>query len=152
MDVKDLICVHIPYNIRISYTLFSLGHHVGKPTPDKNGDFLVFSYVGTSIFLLFYTFPGFRRVYVVTEANGYADKKKLPGVDGELRILWEGRGRKYDLLKKAMFVFTDFDKFEVFSFPPEFWIKLTNKIEAKKISEESLWFLYRKYSHSIKDG
>ena len=103
------VTVDVPYAKKLSYTLFAKGSLIETPHVDDNGDFVHFKFEGKTVFVLFYTFSGFRRAYIVT---CWQDKKDgeaitLPGINEKLCLIFTARGRKVDDLKRVIYILTD---------------------------------------------
>lgn len=121
------------------------------PYFDKNEDFCHFKYLGGTVFVLFYTFEGFRRAYIVTcwqdEKDGEAIT--LPGVDQKLCLIFTARGRKVDNLRRVIYILTDQqgDDNKVFKLPLMFWYKLAALIQQTKAVRSDVALLWETYTN-----
>lgn len=145
------VTVDIPYLKKLPYTLYSKGMLTDIPYFDKNEDFCHFKYLGGTVFVLFYTFEGFRRAYIVTcwqdEKDGEAIT--LPGVDQKLCLIFTARGRKVDNLRRVIYILTDQqgDDNKVFKLPLMFWYKLAALIQQTKAVRSDVALLWETYTN-----
>lgn len=138
--------VDVPYSKEIAYTLFAQGFLMEIPNVDSNGDFVHFKFPPEKVTCLFYTFDSFRRAYIVFEPkNKNQNNQTLPGVNGNLEIIFIAKGRKIDDLKRCLFNLTKDDKYEIFSFPKIFWYKLAGLIQFSKAYKTDVEYLYSQF-------
>ena len=144
--MKKTVTVAVPYARRLSYTLFSQGATVGIPRVDAGADFVRFTYFADSVFVLFYTFPRFRRAYVVTARRAAsANQLTLPGVEAPLSVLFTARGRKIDHLKRALFLLQEADGYKHYLLPPLFWYRLSGLVQHAGAKKSDILLLYRQF-------
>lgn len=124
MATNNLLSVKVPYAAKLNYTLFAEGASIDRPVIDKDEQFITFFYSPKSVAVLFYTFSEFRRVYVVTQYTGYGEKTFLPGIDIALSIIFFARGKKFDSMKRAIFLLKEKYGYGIFLERPLFWQKL----------------------------
>ena len=149
--MRHNVNVSVPYSKKLPYTLFAKGFLVSIPNVDEGADFVRFKFLGGTVFVLFYTFKGFRRAYIVT---GWEDQKdgepvSLPGVDSKLCVLFTARGRKVDHLKRVVYILTDEqgDRYKAFKLPLLFWYRIAALIQqcgAQRTDLAVLWESFTK--------
>jgi len=144
------VTVDIPYSKKLSYTLYAKGSLIEVPHVGDKGDFVHFKFGGGSVFVLFYTFSGFRRAYIVT---GWQDKKdgesiSLPGINEKLCLIFTARGRKIDELKRVIHILTDEqnDEHTVFNLPLIFWYKLSSMIQQTGAVRSDIAILWERFT------
>lgn len=147
------INVKVPCSIVLPYTLYVQGMNISKPVLDEDGSCYTFTYPGDTVFILFYTFEKFRRCFIVTGWNeGLGmDKVRLPGVDADLSLLYEARGRKIDELKRILHLLVKDDEYGVFRFDYLFWFRLTALIESTGGKKWEVEKLYRDCKRKYED-
>ena len=81
----------------VSYSMYACGVKKEKPVYSADGKSFVFKFDGNSVAVLFYYFSGFKRAYVVTGWNSGSGELKsvLPGVEGDLFVLFSATGRDF---------------------------------------------------------
>lgn len=146
MENKSVV-VSVPYEKELTFTLYVKGAFLDIPKIDDSRDFLRFKIVPNTAFVLFYTFDGFRRAYIVTNYtnSNCGEPINLPCVDQKLTLILKAKGRKVDHLKRAMYLFSKKDEVKVFSFPLIFWYKLAGLIEHFGAKKSDLFTLYNQY-------
>lgn len=121
-------------NSSVSYSMYVYG--VKKTAPDRSDDGtkLCFCIDGTKIAVLFYYFNGFERAYVVTgfASNSNEVKSNLPGVEGDLFILFTAVGREFKTLKRILTYLTKYNEESIFKMPQSFWFRLCALIQCRK--------------------
>lgn len=141
---KETLCVAVPYEADLSYTLFSEGASLKEPSIDEDSMYITFCYVPESVTVLFYTFAEFRRVYVVTEWNGLTEKVFLPGVKSPVSVIFAARGKKFDNLKRAIYLLKEKYGYGIFLERILFWQKLTGMCR-KTLSKNLLFYFYENW-------
>ena len=141
------VTVSVPYAKKLPYTLFAKGVQLQVPSVEAGAAFVHFQFLGGTVFVLFYTFKGFRRAYVATcwqnEADGEA--VTLPGVDRPCLLLFTARGRKIDHLKRCLYLLTQEEPYRVFSLPLLFWYQLAALIQFDDASKSDVLHLYGQF-------
>ncbi|MBM7022649.1 hypothetical protein [Treponema sp. Marseille-Q4523] len=142
------VTVDVPYEKRLPYTLFAKGFLIETPHIDSNKDFAHFKFLGGSIIVLFYTFEGFRRAYIVTGWDEKKDKEyiTLPGITEKLCLIFTARGRKVDHLKRCVYLLTKENKDKVFKFPLLFWYRLAGLIQFSGAKKSDVMHLYTEFT------
>ncbi|MBQ8678333.1 MAG: hypothetical protein IJ530_01055 [Treponema sp.] len=145
------VTVSVPYSKKLPYTLFAKGSLISIPSVDDGADFVRFKFGGGTVFVLFYTFRGFRRAYIVTGWQNENDGEPviLPGVSERLCLIFTARGRRIDHLKRVLHILTDEqgDDHKAFSLPLIFWYRLSALIQhdgAHRSDIEILWEQFTK--------
>lgn len=147
------ITVHVPQTLDVSYTLFVKGLNIEIPQLSEDETEYRFKFLGGTVAVLFYNFGKFKKAYVVT---GWQDERdgepiNLPGVDGDLCVLFSVRGKKYLVLDKIIKYLTKDDENEVFQYPLSFWYKLGALIENRKTRKVYINNILLLYRASIKE-
>lgn len=138
------ITVHVPQTTNVSYTLFAKGFNIEIPQLSQDESEYIFKFLGGTVAVLFYNFGKFKKAYVVT---GWQDERDgepvtLPGVDGDLCILFSVRGKKYLILDKIIKYLSENDEYEIFQMPLNFWYKLGTLIELHKTRKSYIKNIY----------
>jgi len=144
--------VNIPIKGTVSYSLFAQGLLVEIPKDSEDKNYVIFKFLGGTVFALFYTFANFRRAYLATEWECETDGEavSLPGIDVPLYVLYKAKGRKIDELKHALFILTKKDHYAPFYLSIKFWEKLAAQIEFYGSRKKEVCFLYNKYCKKSK--
>lgn len=147
-DVRNNVYVSVPIARDVTYSLFAQGLPIDIPHDSDNGENVIFTFKGGTVFSLFYTFANFRRAYLATawQNDKDGDPTYLPGIDVPLYVILKAKGRKVDELKHALHILTKEKHFAPYKLPIEFWQKLSNLIEYKGSHKEEVFFLYNKYA------
>ncbi|MBQ3670158.1 MAG: hypothetical protein IJR39_07115 [Treponema sp.] len=144
------VTVTVPYAKRLPYTLFAKGSLSDIPHVDDGADFVHFKFGGGTVFVLFYTFTGFRRAYIVTGWQNEKDGEAiiLPGVNEKLCLIFIAQGRKIDDLKRVLYILTDEqnDEHKVFSLPLIFWYRLSALIQQSEAHRSDIALLWEKFT------
>lgn len=144
------VTVSVPYSKKMPYTLYAKGSQIAIPNVDKNTDFVHFKFGGGTVFVLFYTFDGFRRAYVATNWQDEKDGEavNLPGVNEKLCLIYTARGRKVDDLKRVIYILTDEqnDEHKVFSLPLIFWYRLSALIQHSRAARSDIAYLWEQFT------
>lgn len=145
------VTVEIPYLKKMPYTLYAKGWLIEIPHFDENQDFAYFKFRGGTVFVLFYTFSGFRRAYIATCWQSEKDGEPiiLPGINEKLCLIFTARGKKVDHLKRVLYILTEEqqDEYKAFSLPLIFWYRLGFLIQqsgAQRSDLEVLWQSFTK--------
>lgn len=146
------VTVDVPYARKMPYTLYAKGFQIDIPHVDKGGDFVHFKFLGGTVFVLFYTFEGFRRAYIATcwESEKDGEAVNLPGVNEKLCLVFTARGRKIDHLKRCIFLLTQGDEYKVFELPLAFWYKLAALIQFSGAHKSDVMRLYEMFTKTAK--
>lgn len=146
--MKRNITVLVPIKRTVSYSLFAQGLPVDVPKDSEDKTSVAFTFLGGTVFCLFYTFSNFRRAYIVTEWKNEDDGEALhlPGVEAPLAIILKAKGRKIDDLKHALFILTKREHYYPFRLKVEFWKKLALMIELRGSRREEVVWLFNKYA------
>lgn len=145
------VTVDVPYLKKLPYSLYAKGLLTEIPHFDKNEDYCHFKFLGGSVFVLFYTFNDFRRAYIVTcwqdEKDGEAIT--LPGVDQKLCLIFTARGRRFDNLKRVIYILTEEqgDENKVFRLPLIFWYKLAALIHQSGANRSDVALLWETFTN-----
>ncbi len=144
------VTVDVPYLKELPYTLYAKGSLIDIPNIDKNNDFAHFKFAGGTVFVLFYTFNGFRRAYIVTcwESEKDGEAITLPGVNEKLCLIYIAKGRKIDHLKRVLFILTDEqgDEHKVFKLPLVFWYRLSSIIQHNGALRSDISVLWENFT------
>lgn len=132
--------VVVPYKKKTAYKLYANGIQADRPVIDKNEEYITFFFLRLSVAVLFYTFrSGWgKRAYVVTNRNESKNTVSLPGLTENLQVLFSVRGRRFELLKRTVYVLLDTcqnNPGTVFMLPDIFWYRLgcvINQFGGKK--------------------
>lgn len=144
--MKRCINVEVPYLKQLPYTLYAKGSVTEIPSFDKNQEYCHFKFTAGTVIVLFYTFKGFRRAYVVTcyDIDKTVESITLPGVEEKLQLLYTAKGRKIDELKRVLYILTDEqgDEHKVFKLPLIFWYRLAALIQQSGAARSDIAVLW----------
>lgn len=157
--MKNIINVKVPYNLDLPYTLYVNGRHIGKGVLDEKGEYYTFSFPENSVMVLFYTFGkygergNFRRCFVVTGCNEKLgmEASRLPGVDRNICIIYECRGKRLDILKNLLEYFQYEGMDDVYYLEPLFWYYMTALVEYYHGRKWEIERLYKNYKEEMKN-
>jgi len=127
----------------VSYSMYAYGVKTEAPRQTDDEKSLCLSFDGNHIAVLLYYFSGFERAYVVTGWDSESSEKKssLPGVDGDLYILFTAIGREYKSLKRLIAIITKYSEEGVFKMPQSFWFRLCALIQGRKARKSNVLHL-----------
>lgn len=127
----------------VSYSMYAYGVKTGEPKKTDDKKSLCFPLDGNHVAILIYYFSGFERAYVVTgwDSESSEEKSALPGVDGDLLILFTAVGREYKTLKRVIKILTKYSEEEVFKMPKIFWFRLCALIQSRKARPSNILHL-----------
>lgn len=149
--MRKSVTVSVPYMKKLPYTLFAKGSLIDIPSFDKEENFCNFRFASNTVFVLFYTFDGFRRAYIVTSWQNEKDGEAiiLPGVNEKLCLIFSARGRKIDELKRIIYVLTDEqgDEHKAFKLPLIFWYKVAALIQFNGAKRSDLAILWERFTN-----
>jgi hypothetical protein len=140
--------VHIPERKKTRYSLYAKGMITSKTTIPDLGTFISFN----GVVILFYSYPRHRRAYIVRSINEikHHESCKLPGVKDSVGVLYEARGRKFDVLRKVYYHLEKINGPEVYLFNTLFWQKIGCLLDYKMRFKErkiAAGEYKRKYTH-----
>ncbi len=117
----------------VSYSMYAYGVKKEKTILSKEGKFLSMKLDGNSISVFFYYFFGFKRAYVVTgwDQNSGEVRSILPGVEGDLSILFTAVGRDFRALRQVIKFLTKYSEEGVFKLPFSFWYRVCALIQGR---------------------
>ncbi len=129
----------------VSYSLYAYGVKKEKPVYTAEHKFLQISFDANCVVVLFYYFSGFERAYVVTGwdsaiASGKT-KSFLPGVEGDLFVLFTAIGREFRTLRRTVKLLTVYSEEGVFKLPFSFWFRLCALIQGRKAHKSNIMHL-----------
>ncbi|MCQ2242529.1 hypothetical protein [Treponema sp.] len=132
--MRSNLTVHVPQNQNTSYSLFAKGLLIDIPKHSDDDSELILKFQGGKAVVLFYYFEGFKRAYIVTgwESEKDGEKCSLPGVDGDLCILYTAFASKVRLLDYFIKYFSKEDEYALFRLPLLFWYRFSTLIQCKK--------------------
>ena len=120
----------------VSYSLYAYGVKKEKPVYTADHKFLQISFDANCVVVLFYYFSGFERAYVVTGWDSAIASGKtkcfLPGVEGDLLVLFTAIGREFRTLRRTVKLLTAYSEEGVFKLPLSFWFRLCALIQGQK--------------------
>ena len=127
----------------VSYSMFAYGVKKEKPVLTGDGKFLRFNFDGNSVAVLFYYFAGFKRAYVVTgwDTDSGERRSVLPGVEGDLFVLYTAIGREFRTLRRLLSFLTKYSEEGVFKLPLSFWFRLCALIQGRKAEKSNVMHL-----------
>jgi len=129
----------------VSYSMYAYG--VKKSSSDlfKDKNTFCFTFDGNYIVVLFYYFNGFNRAYVVTGWNSESNEEKssLPGVEGDLYVLFTAVGREFKSIKRVISILTKYSEEAVFKLPHSFWFRLCALIQSRKARRSNIMYLLK---------
>ena len=129
----------------VSYSLYAYGVKKEKPVYAADHRFLQLSFDANCVVVLFYYFSGFERAYVVTSLNQAKalgkEKSFLPGVEGELLVLFTAIGREFRTLRRTVKLLTAYSEEGVFKLPLSFWFRLCALIQGRKAHKSNIMHL-----------
>ena len=98
---------------------------------------------GNCVAVLFYYFSGFKRAYVVTGWNSGSGELKsvLPGVEGDMNVLFSATGRDFWSLEYVINYVTKYSEEMVFKLPLSFWFRLCALIQIRKGTKSNVLHL-----------
>lgn len=146
--MKRNICVEIPDTAESSYSLYAQGAMLGFPAPDEETGVFRIEFAPGSVAALFYTFAEFRRVYLVTQAEGFGKDIgtiRLPGVQDPVSFIFAARGARFDRLKNVLFFLEQQEGTGIYLFPLRFWQNTAAAIDFYGGYKSHLRFLLDKY-------
>jgi hypothetical protein len=121
--------VHIPEHGAARYSLYAKGMVLGGTAVPGRGTFLSFE----GVVRLFYSYPRHRRAYIVrpiVELKCHQGRR-LPGVQNEVGVLYEARGRRIDILRKVYYHLEKINGPEVYRWDALFWQKIGCLLDCK---------------------
>lgn len=123
--------------------MYAYGVKKEKPVLTSGGKFLRFNFEGNCIAVLFYYFEGFERAYVVTgwDSNSGESRSVLPGVEGDLFVLFCAVGREFRTLRRLLKFLTTYSEEGVFKMPLSFWFRLCALIHGRKARKSNVMHL-----------
>ncbi len=154
---KYHLCVEIPYEAEIAYTLHTDGILADKPQEIDSGNFYLFKYPLNSVVVLFYNFKFLdkeskikktRKAYIVTAQNilpGTKDRVALPGLNMTVTVLFSCKGRTVDYLKHIMNTLRNQDDVFIFKMTYIFWYKMAAIAKYGKGNEFDTIRMYKRY-------
>lgn len=127
----------------VSYSMYACGVKKEKPEFSADGKFLYFKFDGNCVAVLFYYFSGFKRAYVVTgwDASASETKSALPGVEGDLFVLFAATGRDFRSLEYVIHFLTKYNEEMAFKLPLSFWFRLCALIQGRNAKRSSVLHL-----------
>ena len=127
----------------ISYSMFAYGVKKEKPVLTDDNKFLRFTFDGNCVAVLFYYFAGFKRAYVVTgwDTDSGESRSVLPGVEGDLFVLFCAVGREFRTLRRLIGFLTKYSEEGVFKLPLPFWFRLFALIQGRKAEKSNVMHL-----------
>ncbi|MCR5252585.1 MAG: hypothetical protein K6C98_02595 [Treponema sp.] len=144
------VTVDIPNLKKLPYTLYAKGSLIEIPWFDDNEEFVHFKFGGNTVFVLFYTFAGFRRAYIATgwQSDNDGEPVTLPGVNEKLCVIYTARGKKIDHLKRVLYILTDEqgEEHKVFKLPLLFWYRLAAVIQQNGAPRSDLSVLWESFT------
>lgn len=138
----DLL-VFVPQDENVSYSLYAYGAKKGFASYSADMKNLGYTFEGGTVVVLFYYFAGFQRAFVVTgwDSERDEDKAQLPGVEGDLLILYTAIGREVKTLLRLVKLFTLNGNTSAFTYPLIFWYRLCALIRCKKAQNSNVGHL-----------
>lgn len=123
--------------------MYAYGVKKEKPVLNDDGKFLRFNFDGNCVAVLFYYFEGFERAYVVTGWNSDSGENRsvLPGVEGDLFVLFCAVGREFRTLRRLLKFLTSYSEEGVFKLPLSFWFRLCILIQGRKARKSNVMHL-----------
>ena len=145
------VIVSVPFKKQLPYTLYAEGFKTDIHL-SEDSDYAHFKFQGGTVFALFYTFRNFRRAYLATcwENEQDGEAVRLPGVNQKLCILFSGRGKKVDHLKRALYLLTEKAEEKIYAFPLLFWYKVAGLISYSGAKKTDLMILYSQFNKKRK--
>ena len=129
----------------VSYSLYAYGVKKENPVYTADHKFLQMSFDANYVVVLFYYFSGFERAYVVTGWDPVKPmgktKSVLPGVEGDLFILFTAVGREFRTLRRTVKFLTAYNEEGVFKLPLTFWYRLCALIQGRKAHKSNVMHL-----------
>ena len=135
------ITVQIPTKAKDGFTLYAEGDLISKEYIKDEKPLLIFS--SKSILILYYTYPHHRRLYIVSTEG--KEKTILPQVNTPVSIIFKGRGKKYDLIKTALYYLNRKTADKYLFFPKSFYYELAILAENKTLNNSKVWLLMKKF-------
>lgn len=135
------ITVQIPTKAKDGFTLYAEGDLISKEYRKDEKPLLIFS--SKSILILYYTYPHHRRLYIVSTEG--KEKTILPQVNTPVSIIFKGRGKKYDLIKTALYYLNRKTADKYLLFPKSFYYELAILAENKTLNNSKVWLLMKKF-------
>lgn len=141
------ISVKIPCNAASAYTLYAHGYKIEVPYLDEKEEYYHFTFQHGTVLVLFYHFTDFRRAFVVTtwDDKMQVDGIMLPGVNEKLCLIYEAKGRRFDILKRTIYNLTKDDEFSIFKYDLSFWYRLCFLIQSCQGKSSDIKLLCDKY-------
>lgn len=126
----------------VSYNIYVYGVKKENPANKVDGC-LRFTLDGNQIAVIIYYFSGFERAYVVTGWNPESreEKSSLPGVEGEVHILFTAIGKEFKSLKRVIKFLTEYSDEMIFKLPQVFWFRLCALIQGHKARKSNIMHL-----------
>lgn len=148
--MRRAVTVSVPYSRKLPYTLYAKGSLTAVPHVDDGADFVHFTFGCGTVFVLFYTFAGFRRAYIAAcwESSRDGEGIMLPGVSERLCLIFTARGRKIDDLKRVLYILADEQGggHKVFSLPLLFWYRLAALIQHSGAARSDVAVLWEQFT------
>ena len=145
------IYVDIPYNEKKSYSLYARGMTIDKPVLALDESIITFKYPARTVFFLFYEFFTAgefktRRAYIVSgDLTAPGTAVSLPGISQKVKIIYCARGKKVDLIERALNLITKEDEYAAFRFSKEFFFQLAAIIKFWEAKRFDIIRLYNRY-------
>ena len=127
----------------VSYSMYACGVKKEKPVLSTDGKTLCFKFDGDCVAVLYYYFSGVKRAYVVSGWNSGSEelKSSLPGVEGDLFVLFAATGRDFWSLQYVINFLMKYSEEMAFKLPLSFWFRLCALIQGRKAKRSSILHL-----------
>lgn len=133
--------VKIPDKDKDGFSLFADGVILDKQF--IKGEKPLFTFSLSHVLLLFYTYPHHRRLYIVYGKG--ENKTLLPQLDTPASIIYKARGKKFDLIKNALYFLQQKIGDKYFNLPAAFWYELSILAETKNVNQYLIKVLAGRY-------